>query len=145
MTRSAATLRLASGSSSELTRVAQRPNNERAVLVISTALVVQRSILEIRAVKSDHTVHALLEQAFAQYQRGDLATAEATLGPIADHPSALHLMGLVRVRQGRLPEAVDVLSQAVAARPQEAQAHFNHGKVLAALGRHREAAGAFSS
>jgi len=33
----------------------------------------------------------------------------------------------------------------VAARPQEAQAHFNHGKVLAALGRHREAAAAFSS
>jgi len=54
-------------------------------------------------------------------------------------------MGLVRVRQGRLPEAADILGQAVAARPQEAQAHLNHGKVLAALGRHREAAGAFSS
>jgi len=91
------------------------------------------------------TSSALLEQAFALYQRGDLAAAEATLGPIADHPSALHLMGLVRVRQGRLPEAADILGQAVAARPEEAQAHFNHGKVLAALGRYREAAGAFSS
>src|SRR3954470_5800514 len=99
----------------------------------------------IGAVKADHTAHALIEQAFAQYQRGDLATAEATLGAIADHPSALHLMGLVRVRQGRLPEAADVLGQAVVARPQEAQAHFNHGKVLAALGRHSEAVGAFSS
>jgi tetratricopeptide (TPR) repeat protein len=115
------------------------------VLVVSTALVVQRSTLEIRAVKADHTAHALLEQGFAQYQRGDLAAAEATLGPIADHPSALHLMGLVRVRQGRLPEAADLLGQAVAARPQEAQAHFNHGKVLAALGRHYEAYLAFAS
>ena len=93
--------------------------------------------------KADYT--ALLEQAFAQYQRGDLAAAEATLGPIAGHPSALHLTALVRVRQGRLPEAADILGQAVAARPEEAQAHFNHGKVLATLGRHREAAGAFSS
>ena len=115
------------------------------MLAVSTALVVQRSILEIRAVKADHTAPALLEQAFAQYQRGDLAAAEATLGPIADHPSALHLMGLVRVRQGRLPEAADLLGQAVAARPQEAQAHFNHGKVLAALGRHYDAYLAFAS
>jgi tetratricopeptide (TPR) repeat protein len=96
-------------------------------------------------VKADPTAHALLEQAFAQYQRGDLAAAEAMLGPIADHPSALHLTGLVRVRQGRLPEAADILGQAVAARPQEAQAHFNHGKVLAALGRHYEAYLAFAS
>ena len=114
-----------------------------AVLVFGTALIVQRSILEIRAVKADHT--ALLEQAFAQYQRGDLAVVEATLAPIADHPSALHLTGLVRVRQGRLPEAADILGQAVAARPEEAQAHFNHGKVLAALGRHYEAYLAFAS
>ena len=115
------------------------------MLFFSTALVVERSILEIRAVKADHTAPALLEQAFAQYQRGDLAAVEATLAPIAGHPSALHLTGLVRVRQGRLPEAADILGQAVAARPQEAQAHFNHGKVLAALGRHYEAYLAFAS
>lgn len=95
--------------------------------------------------KTDPATLALLEQAFAQYQRGDLAAAEATLGPITDHPSALHLMGLIRVRQGRLPEAADVLGRAVASRPQEAQAHFNHGKVLAALGRYSEAADAFSA
>ena len=95
--------------------------------------------------ETDRTALALLEQAFAQYQRADLVAAEATLGPIADHPSALHLMGLVRVRQGRLPEAADVLGRAVTARPEEAQAHFNYGKVLAALGRYSEAAGAFSS
>ncbi len=109
------------------------------MLVVSTALVAQG----FRAVKADP--HALLEQAFAQYQRGDLAAAETTLGPIADHPSALHLTGLVRVRQGRLPEAANILGHAVAARPQEAQAHFNHGKVLAALGRHYEAYLAFAS
>jgi len=91
------------------------------------------------------TPSAQLEQAFALYQRGDLAAAEAALGPIGDHPSALHLMGLVRVRQGRLPEAADVLGRAVAAQPQEAQIHLNHGKVLAALGRHYEASLAFTS
>ena len=52
-------------------------------------------------------------------------------------------MGLVRVRQGRVPEAADILGRAVGAQPQEAQAHFNHGKVLAMLGRYPEAAAAF--
>jgi len=104
-----------------------------------------REISGLLAVKTTSSARLLLEQAFALYQHGDLAAAEATLEPISDHPSALHLMGLVRVRQGRLPEAADVLGRAVAARPQEAQAHFNHGKVLAALGRYPEAADAFSS
>jgi tetratricopeptide (TPR) repeat protein len=85
----------------------------------------------------------LLEQAFARYQGGDLAAVERLLARLPDHPSALHLLGLVRVRQGRAHEAADLLARSVAVRPDETQAQFNYGRVLAALGRHAEAATAF--
>jgi tetratricopeptide (TPR) repeat protein len=97
------------------------------------------------AVQTTPSARILLEQAFAYYQRGDLAGSETVLEQIAEHPSALHLMGLLRVRQGRLPEAAEILARAIAAQPNEAQTHFNHGKVLAALGRHYEASLAFAS
>jgi tetratricopeptide (TPR) repeat protein len=96
-------------------------------------------------VQTTPSARILLEQAFAHYQRGDLVGCEAVLEQIAGHPSALHLTGLLRVRQGRLPEAAEILARAVAAQPDEAQTHFNHGKVLAALGRHYEASLAFAS
>jgi tetratricopeptide (TPR) repeat protein len=84
----------------------------------------------------------LLEEAFQRYQRGDLEAAEAILGQMPSHPSALHLLGVLRVRQGRLEEAADSLAQSVAIQPHEAQAQFNFGKVLNALGRWPEAADA---
>jgi len=83
----------------------------------------------------------LLEEAFQHFQRDDLATAEAILIRIPDQPSALHLLGVLRVRQRRLPEAAELLARSVAMQPREAQSQFNLGKVLAALGRQAEAVG----
>lgn len=88
---------------------------------------------------------SLLEQALAHYQRGDLAAAETLLARLPDNPSALHLSGLLKFRQGRIAESLDLLAQSVAMRPGEAQAQFNYGKILAAVGRHPEAADALEA
>ncbi|HEY2010233.1 MAG TPA: tetratricopeptide repeat protein [Rhizomicrobium sp.] len=86
-----------------------------------------------------------IERAFQNYQNGDIAAAETILGAISDQPSAQHLLALVRIRQGRILEALDLLASAVAAQPWEAQTQLNHGKVLAALGRHAEAIVSFKT
>jgi len=87
----------------------------------------------------------MLERAFACYQRGDLTGAENTLTQLPDHPSALHLLGIVRVRQGRLKQAAELLAHSVSIRPTEAQAQLNLGKVLNTLGRHIEASQALQT
>jgi tetratricopeptide (TPR) repeat protein len=82
-----------------------------------------------------------VEEAFRHFQKNDLAAAEAILVGLPDHPSALHLLGVLRVRQHRLPEAAELLARSVAIQPREAQSQFNLGKVQAALGRQEEAVG----
>jgi tetratricopeptide (TPR) repeat protein len=84
-------------------------------------------------------IDPLLEEAFQHFQRGDLAAAEAKLIMIPDQSSALHLLGVLRVRQQRLPEAAELLARSVAIQPRESQSQFNLGKVLVALGRQAEA------
>lgn len=84
-------------------------------------------------------VGRVLQEAFDHYGRGDLPAAEALLSKLPDHASALHLLGVLRVRQGRLDDAAELLGRSVAIRPSEAQAQFNFGKVLNALGRNAEA------
>jgi tetratricopeptide (TPR) repeat protein len=86
-----------------------------------------------------------MAQAFQNYQNGDIEAAEAILGRISDQPSAQHLLALVRLRQGRILEALDLLKSAVAAQPWEAQTQLNYGKVLAVLGRHSEAIVSFQT
>ncbi len=86
-----------------------------------------------------------IAQAFQSYQNGNLEAAEAVLGRISDQPSAQHLLALVRLRQGRVLEALDLLKSAAAAQPWEAQTQLNYGKVLAALGRHSEAITSFQT
>jgi predicted Zn-dependent protease len=86
-----------------------------------------------------------IAQAFSCFQRGELAAAERLLAAFANQPSALHLMGVLRVRQGRLPEAADYLEKSLALQPRQAQAHFNYGKVLLGLGRLDDAKAALTS
>jgi tetratricopeptide (TPR) repeat protein len=81
----------------------------------------------------------LIDEAFEHFRRNDLVAAEAILARMPNQPSALHLLGVLRVRQHRLPEAAELLARSVAIQPQEAQAHFNLGKVQSALGRQVEA------
>jgi tetratricopeptide (TPR) repeat protein len=80
-----------------------------------------------------------IEEAFEHFRRNELAAAEAILTGMPNQPSALHLLGVLRVRQHRLPEAAELLARSVAIQPQEAQAHFNLAKVQSALGRQVEA------
>lgn len=80
-----------------------------------------------------------IAEAFAQFRRGNLDAAEALLADQPSQPSALHLMGILRVRQGRVAEAASFLARSVALQPREAQAQFNYAKVLIVLGRHAEA------
>ena len=80
-----------------------------------------------------------LEEALRHYQRGDLNAAEGILIGMPGHPSALHLLGVLRVQQRRLHEAVELLARSVEIQPLEAQSQFNLGKVLSALGRQTEA------
>ena len=86
-----------------------------------------------------------IEQAFRNYQNGDIAAAEAIIGRICDQPSAKHLLALIRLRQGRPLEALDLLNSAIVAQPWEAQTQLNRGKVLAVLGRHAEAIESFKT
>jgi predicted Zn-dependent protease len=86
----------------------------------------------------------LISQAATALSRGDLATAERAasqaLAASGDGNSdALHLMGLVRIRQDRLDEAAGLLAEADHLRPGQPRLLLNLGKVLAALGRLDEA------
>jgi tetratricopeptide (TPR) repeat protein len=81
----------------------------------------------------------LIEEAFQHFRRNELAAAESILTRMPDQPSALHLLGVLRVRQHRLPEAAELLARSVAIQPKEAQAHFNLAKVQSTLGRKIEA------
>jgi tetratricopeptide (TPR) repeat protein len=83
-----------------------------------------------------------VQDAFALFKRGDSAGAEDILGKLPEDASALHLLGVIRVRQQRLVEATELLARSVALQPDEAQAQMNLGKVLGTLGRHGEAIGA---
>ncbi|HEY4076685.1 MAG TPA: tetratricopeptide repeat protein, partial [Rhizomicrobium sp.] len=80
-----------------------------------------------------------VQNAFALFKRGDTASAEDILVKLPDDASALHLLGVMRVRQQRLAEAAELLAQSVALQPGEAQAQMNLGKVLGTLGHHDEA------
>jgi tetratricopeptide (TPR) repeat protein len=80
-----------------------------------------------------------VQQAFALFRRGNDAGAEDILARLPDDASALHLLGVMRVRQQRLPEAADFLARSLVLQPREAQARLNLGKVLATLDRHGEA------
>jgi len=65
--------------------------------------------------------------------------AEALLATLPDDPSALHMLGVMRTRQGRMADAAALFARAIDTRPDDAQTHLNYAKVLTALARHDEA------
>jgi len=88
-------------------------------------------------------IPALLHQALAAQQRGDLAEAEAlyrhVLADDAGEFNANHLLGVLRFQQGRHGEALVFIIRALATNPGGAEAHAHCGLVLQALGRNTEA------
>lgn len=82
--------------------------------------------------------------AFALFQRGDLAGAEAVLGAILERApndtSALGLMAGVLHTKGDLGGAAAMFERAHLLSPNDAEIAFNRAAVLSALGRHQECA-----
>jgi tetratricopeptide (TPR) repeat protein len=74
--------------------------------------------------------------------RGDIPGAERIAQHLmagGENPDAVHLLGVVRIRQERLEEAVALLERSLAARPDHPHVLLNLGKVLALLGRKQPA------
>lgn len=89
-------------------------------------------------------IPGLLQRGLALHQAGRGVEAaviyEQILGRDAHQPAANHLLGLVRLQQGRVGEAVSHLAAAVKASPQDAQYLSNLGVALNAAERNEEAA-----
>jgi tetratricopeptide (TPR) repeat protein/2-polyprenyl-3-methyl-5-hydroxy-6-metoxy-1,4-benzoquinol methylase len=81
--------------------------------------------------------------ALSQHQAGQLAEAERTCRIVlARHPrhaDGLHLLGLIARQLGRNDAAVDLIGQAIALQPAQANFHYNMGSTLHVMGRLREA------
>ena len=90
---------------------------------------------------------SLLQQAFEAHRRGQLALAargyEAVLACDPQQLDALHLLGVVRRRQGRAGEAESLIRRALALNPGLTAAQYNLGNLLNDLGRYSEAIEAF--
>src|SRR5690348_15460400 len=83
-----------------------------------------------------------------QMQSGNLAGAEQALMPLSmfglsSHPEALNMLGAIRIAQGRLGEAVTLLTQGRTAAPRDPYLARNLARALAGLGRVSEAEKAF--
>src|SRR5689334_10069338 len=87
-------------------------------------------------------------RAAAMLERGEVAAAEAILGPLTASPvgeniDALQLMGLIRVYQNRPEEGILLLSRSLALDPTQPHVQINLGRALAWQGRWDDAIQAF--
>lgn len=77
-----------------------------------------------------------LQTALALHQQNSLEAAATIyrklLSDFPQHPDLLHLLGVVAYQTGRLDEARNLILQAIAINPTEAQYHSNLGNVLQA-------------
>ena len=88
-----------------------------------------------------------LHQAYGHFHDGRLEEADeccrVVLNRNPDHMQANHLLGVIRFRQGRIGEAVDLLKRAAASPGATAETHNNFGAALMKLGQTEEAIAAF--
>jgi predicted O-linked N-acetylglucosamine transferase (SPINDLY family) len=84
---------------------------------------------------------AVLNQAIAFHQSGKLADAERLYLQLiaAGEPAAHHMLGVVRAQQGRNSEALELMSAALALRPNAPEILSNYGNVLRAQGQFDQA------
>ncbi len=91
----------------------------------------------------------LHQQAMAFHQSGNLGEAEKLyLQILACTPQAAataHLLGILRLQQGRNDEALALIGQARASEPGNADMHTNYGYALKQLGRKDEALACFAA
>lgn len=83
------------------------------------------------------------ERAIELQVSGRLKQADALLTAILKkspwHFGSLHTLGVIRLQQSRLEEALTLFGKAVTSNPGSAGAHISLGNTLQALGRHEEA------
>lgn len=87
-----------------------------------------------------------LTAAIAEFKAGRAAAAKAICLQIlegGENPDALHLLGLVALRETDMPAAADYFARAVAAKPDAAAFRLNLGSALHALGRRDDAIASF--
>jgi predicted O-linked N-acetylglucosamine transferase (SPINDLY family) len=93
--------------------------------------------------RHDAEVARLLERALQLHQTGVLADAQAVYRQLLqlapNHFDALHLLGTLESQAKNFQQAETLLSRAVAADPQSAQAQLNRGVALNGLQRYEEA------
>jgi protein O-GlcNAc transferase len=84
-----------------------------------------------------------MQRAEALFGGGQWSAAEQmcrlVLNAEKDHFDALEMLGILAAQTGRTAEALHFLERAAAARPDKAEAHFNHANLLNQLGRLEEA------
>ncbi len=84
-----------------------------------------------------------MQLATGHEQAGRLAEADSVLRDVlaeaGDHPPALHLMGIVAFRMGRIDEAARLMERSLALAPMEAVYHRNVCEIYRVLGRFDEA------
>ena len=92
---------------------------------------------------AEESIAETLRRAVLLHQAGQLDAAEAgyraVLDAVPDEVNALHLLGALRLQQGRAEEAAGLIGRALEAAPDAAALRNNHGNALAALGRFEEA------
>ena len=88
-------------------------------------------------------------QGLAHYQAGRFAEAErdfaASLALLPGRPSTLTNLGAARLKLGKFQEAADLLEEALAQEPDNAEALGHRATALAELGRQARSAGAAST
>lgn len=92
-------------------------------------------------------VQALMQQAFACHQKGDLQNAERGYRQVLqfapDQADALRLLADIAYQTGHLDPALDLLAKAAKNAPKNAEIPLRQGIVLTDLGRYRDAVAAF--
>jgi tetratricopeptide (TPR) repeat protein len=88
-------------------------------------------------------VSKAIRQAIKLHQQDRLGEAEQiytdVLATEPDNFDALHMLGVIRLSEGKPLEAFDLISRALAIDGHSWRALYNYGRVLAALGRFEEA------
>jgi len=90
----------------------------------------------------------LIEDGIFYYRQGRPAEAEErfrqVLKKIPDQPDALFFLGLIKLGQHKLADALKLMSKALKASPRFAEAQFVSGSILNLLGRPQEALAAYN-